>query len=388
MHNLPFLLLLGLLLCFFFWISFTSQKLRLPSVLAYIVMGAGAAFFLQGNEGIYVAAEIGIVLLFFILGMEFPLGRMIDISRKVAPAGLLDVLFNLCGAMLIAWLFGLGAMDSFIIGSVCYATSSSIVAKMLEEKKRLANPEAEFLLALLIFEDLVAPLLVSFLAEASSGREMTVLSELLVCAKILLLFAGAVLMGHTVFKRLDGFVSKHLQKEFMPLLTVGSALLYAGVAISMGLSEILGAFLAGVMLSETGRSSELEHMIMPVRDLTLPFFFFWFGTTISLGEGIPFVGILMALLLWSVFGKVMAGYAGGRIYGLGPKASLRAGLSLVPRGEFSAVIAGLAPAGLKVFSGIFILASAFAGVFLFQRAPAFSSWFEKRFIKKGQGTKA
>jgi len=382
MANIPFLLLIGIILFAFFWISFTSQRFRIPSVLAYLVLGALTTQLFKGNEGIHIAGEIGIVLLFFILGLEFPLKRMIEISRRIAPAGLMDVVLNLGGAMWISLLFGLSPLAAFTIGAVCYATSSSILAKMLEEKKRLANPETEFILGLLIFEDLVSPLLVSFLAETAAGEQMAPLSGIALILKIAMLFIGAVVLGHYGFSKLDKFVSNHLQKEFMVLLTVGAAILYAGVAMALGLSEILGAFLSGVMLSETGRSSELEHLILPVKDVTLPFFFFWFGTTISLGEGVPFVLLIVVVLIWAVMGKVIVGYVGGRLYGLKPKVSLRAGLSLVPRGEFSAVIASLAPPQLRVLGGVYILASAFLGIYLFQKAPQAANWYQGKLPKK------
>ncbi len=378
MANLPFLLFAGLILCVFFGVSFTSQKFRLPSVLLYIVLGAAVSSFFHDAEAIHTAAEIGIVLLFFILGMEFPLARMVSISRKIWPAGLLDVGLNMAGAMLIALVFGLGFVAAFIVGSVAYATSSSISAKMLEEKKRLASPEAEFILALLIFEDLVAPVLVSFIAGMNAGQSLSPVFMGILFAKILFLVAGAIVMGHYGFSRLNHFVSRYIQHDFMPLLAVGVALAYAGLAISLGLSEILGAFLAGVMLSETGRASEIEHLILPVRDLTLPFFFFWFGTTIYFGEGVPYVPMMVVIVLWAIAGKILTAFAGSRMFGLSPKASVRAGLSMVQRGEFSAIIASMAMPQLRIFSGIYIIVTAFAGVYLFGRAGSIAAWYDRR----------
>lgn len=373
-----FLLFAGLILCAFFLVSFASQKLRLPSVLVYIVLGAAISSFFQNIETLHTIAEVGIVLLFFILGLEFPLARMISISKKIWPAGLLDVFLNIGGAIAIAMVFGLGILPAFVLGSMAYATSSSISAKMLEEKKRLANPEAEFILALLIFEDLVAPILVSFIAGMNRGETLSPAFMSLLMSKILLLAAGAILMGHYGFKRLNPFVSKYIQKDFMPLLAVGVALAYAGVAIFLGLSEILGAFLAGVMLSETGRSSDLEQLIRPVRDLTLPFFFFWFGTTIHFGEGVPFIPMMLVMVAWGVAGKILTAYFGSRMYGLSPKVSGRAGFSMIQRGEFSAIIASLALPRLRIFSGIYILITAFIGVYLFGKAPAIGNWYNNR----------
>jgi len=382
MAELPFLLLAGLILCTFFIVSFTSQKLRLPSVLIYILLGAVVALFTAKSETIHIVGEIGIVLLFFILGMEFPLSRMVEISKKIWPAGLLDVLLNLGVAMGIALLFGMDPMSALVIGSVAYATSSSISAKMLEEQKRLANPETEFILALLIFEDLVAPILVSFIAGARLGEEMSIGFVLILLFKIIVLMLGAILLGLYGFKRLSAFISRHIQRDFMPLLATGIALAYAGIAISLGLSEILGAFLAGVMLSETGKSSEVEHLILPIRDITLPFFFFWFGTTISFGEGVSYIPMMIVLVLWAVAGKILTGFIGGRLFGLSKKISFRAGFSFVQRGEFSAIIASLAVPQLRIFSGIYIVVTAFIGVFLFQKAPYAANWYYEKWVKK------
>lgn len=382
MENLPLLLLAGLMLCSFFAVSFASQKFRLPSVLIYIVLGAAVTSLAYESELVHVAGEVGIVLLFFILGLEFPLARMITIARRIWPAGLIDVMLNLGAAMVVALVFGLDVISAFMIGSIAYATSSSISAKMLDETKRLANPEAEFILALLIFEDLVAPVLVSFIAGIQGGEEISGLYMVTLFFKILVLVTGAILMGHFGFRRLNTFIAKHIQNDFMPLLAVGMALGYAGFAMALGLSEILGAFMAGVMLSETGRAPEIEHLLLPIRDLCLPFFFFWFGTTIVFTEGVPFVGLMISLIALGILGKVLTAYAGGRLFGLSPKVSCRAAFSMIQRGEFSAIIASLALPRLRIFSGIYILITAFIGVYLFGQAPRIAKWLNTRVFER------
>ncbi|MBU4533180.1 MAG: cation:proton antiporter [Eubacteriales bacterium] len=382
LEQTPFLLVAGIMLCLFFIVGYACRRLRLPSVLAFIIIGILLSTLMNGDgKTLHTVAEIGIVLLFFLLGLEFPLRRMMEISKRVWPAGLLDIVLNLGVGLLIALIFGLSFAMALLIGAVVYASSSSITLKMLEEKKRLASPEAEFILALLIFEDLVAPILVSFLAGLHSGGDVTTQSLVILFAKILLITAGAILIGYFGFRKLGEFMEKHMETDLMPLLAVGIALGYAGLAMALGLSEVLGAFLAGVMLSETGRSKELDHLILPVRDITLPFFFFWFGTTITFGQGIPMAGLLVALVLWSIAGKVLVGFYGGRMYGLSPRASLRAGLSLVQRGEFSAIIAALAAPAWRTFSGIYILFTALVGLLMFNKAPKWSKWANERFFK-------
>jgi len=193
-----------------------------------------------------------------------------------------------------------------------------------------------------------------------------------------ILMAGAILMGHYGFKQMKHFIARYIENDFMPLLAVGLALAYAGLAIAMGLSEILGAFMAGVMLSETGRSTEIERLLLPVRDITLPFFFFWFGTTLQFGEGIPFTGLMIALVILAVVGKVVTAYAGSRWFGLSPKVACRAAFSMVHRGEFSAIIAGMALPQLRIFSGVYILITAFIGVYLFGRASDIANWYQDK----------
>ncbi|MCF8086213.1 MAG: cation:proton antiporter [Desulfohalobiaceae bacterium] len=369
MENVPFLFLAGIFLILFFALGFSSWRFSLPSVLVYILLGTAAAFYPAGTKTVHTVGEIGIVLLFFVLGLDFPLARMVDISRRIWPAGLLDLVFNFGLSMALALAFGLGVVSAFVLGSVAYATSSSITAKMLEDKKRLANLETEFILALLIFEDLVAPVLVSFIVGIQAGDTVSAGYIGLIFLKIVLLVLGAVLLGYYGFSKLNNFVAKHLDKDFMPLLAVGVALTYAGFALFLGVSEVLGAFLAGIMLSETGKSKELETLALPLRNLTLPFFFFWFGTTIALNQGLPLIWLMLAFLAWSVLGKLLSTYFGGRVFGLSPRVSTRAAFSMVQRGEFSAIIASLAAPQLRIFSGLYILVSASVGVLLFDRAP-------------------
>lgn len=380
-QHLPFILFAGIILMAFFMISFASQKLRLPSVLAFMVFGMIVSAWIGAFEALDIAAQVGIVLLFFILGLEFPLSRMLEIFKKVWPAGLTDILLNLGGGMLLAWLCGLGLMGAFMIGAVVYATSSSITAKLLEEQKRLASPETEFILALLIFEDLIAPILVSLLAGLQQGNGLSLQLLLILLLKIFSLTIGAILIGYYGFRRLNQFIAAYFEYDFMPLLAVGIALGYAGIALTLGLSEVLGAFLAGVMLSETGKPLELERLVVPLRDITLPFFFFWFGTSVVIGAGVPWPLMLIALVLWSVAGKILVGMWGGRLFGLTPRVSFRAGFSLVSRGEFSAIIASLAIPQLRIFSGLYILITAFLGVYMFQKAPALAKWIDLRWMK-------
>jgi monovalent cation:H+ antiporter-2, CPA2 family len=370
-----FLVLGGALLLAFFCIGVLSERARFPSTLAFILLGLLLIRFSPAESvPLQQAAQIGIVLMFFIRGLEFPLERMKQIAIRVWPAGIMDLLISFGGSFIIASLFGLDLLSSFIIASVTYASSSSIIIKMLEEKKRLAAAESEFILALLIFEDLLAPVLVSFLASMAGGRVLGLGGVGIVLGKVAVLAIGSGLLGRILFRRSGGFFARYLEEDIMPLFAVGWALLTAGLAMAMGLSEFLGAFLAGVMIAETGQARELDHLLLPLRNLALPFFFFWFGSTIQIGQGVPYFPILMVLLVWSTVGKFAVGYWGGRLYGLTPMRSYRAALSLVPRGEFSAIAAAFAATPLRIFAGIYIVGTATIGLLLFNYAFPLARW--------------
>lgn len=373
--ELPTLLGAGIILLLIFWLGFLSIKIKFPNVILYILLGVILADALSHNEILHFAAEVGIVLLFFLLGLEFNVKRLGGIATKIWPAGLLDVFLSLGVSMGLATLFGLDLLTSFLIGGVVYATSSSITAKLLDDKSRMANTETEFMLALLIFEDLVAPIVIAILMGLSTGANFTTVDGILLFSKIIGLTLGAIILGKTVFKRFEQFLEKLDDQDFKIAILIGIALSYGGLALYLGLSEVLGAFLAGMMLSEIGKIERVEKTVLPVKDLMLPTFFVYFGTTIEIGNGVPMPILLAVLLVWSILSKVLVGFYGGQMYGLSKRVSLRAGLSMCARGEFSVVIAALSTGMIKVFSGIYIILAAFIGMILFDYAPKIANKF-------------
>ncbi|RNA70549.1 cation:proton antiporter [Alteribacter keqinensis] len=365
----------GIIFLVMFFAGMLGSKYKIPGVIVFIVLGLAMSPFLGDSELLHFVGEIGIVLLFFMLGMEFPLKQLLKVAKKVTPAGSLDVVLNIGVTFLICWLFGLGLIEALLIGGVVYATSSSITAKLLESNKRMANPESEFILGLLIFEDLVAPVLVAILVGLTVGAGLSGGDFAVLMFKVIALTIGAILIGQFIFTKLRNFFERHLSTDVFIMFVVGLALAYGGLALYLDLSEVLGAFLAGIMIAEVRKTEQLEHLIVPVRDITLPLFFLWFGTTIQFGEGVPMIPLLLTLVVWGIVAKLIVGIVGGRMYGLSNKVALRAALSLTQRGEFSIIIAALATAELMVFSSVFILATAIIGIVFFQFAPQVANRF-------------
>jgi CPA2 family monovalent cation:H+ antiporter-2 len=362
-------LAIGLFLLLLFIVGIIGIKLiKIPDLLLYILLGLGLSTIVNESKVIEVAGEIGLVLLFFLLGMKFSVNRLIRNSGKVWKGGILDAVLGIVVTAGISLLFGLDLVQSLLIGGIVYATSSSITAKLLEDKNRTENKESEFMLLILVFEDLIAPILVTILI-GLTGDGFTVKDFFLIIVKIALLAGVAVFFARVVVKKVEHLLKDIKQDDIFIVLIVGIALTYGGLAVYLGLSEVIGAFFAGMMLSEVDIKDKIEKVALPVRNIFLPFFFLNFGLHVQLSTDIPYVGLLISLVIWSLIHKLAVGYFGGQWYGLTRTHSLKAGLSLTQRGEFSVIIAALATGELKTFASIYILVIAFIGTILFQLAP-------------------
>jgi monovalent cation:H+ antiporter-2, CPA2 family len=375
-------LAIGLFLLVLFLIGIIGIKLiKIPDILLYILLGLILSKVLEESKVIEVAGEIGLVLLFFLLGMKFSVKRLITKSSKVWKGGLLDAFLGVVVTAGISYLFGLDWVSSLIVGGIVYATSSSITAKLLEDKNRTENKESDFILLILIFEDLIAPILVTVLI-GLTGEGFTFTDFLVILFKIALLAGIAIFFAKVIFKKAEPILKEINQDDIFIVLIAGIALTYGGIAILLGLSEVIGAFLAGMMLSELTIKDKVEKVALPVRNIFLPFFFLNFGLHIELTSEIPYAGLLIVLVVWSLIHKLIVGYFGGQWYGLSRSHSLKAGLSLTQRGEFSVIIAALATGELKMFASIYILVIAFIGTILFQLAPRLNKMIVEKVKEK------
>lgn len=342
----------------------------MPLLLGYILLGLIFSGFLSGDNSylLNIVAQTGIILLFFFIGLKFSIYHLINMLRKIWHAGVLDLLLNFVVSFLLAYLFGVGFIGALILAGVTYSTSSSITLKMLDETGRSRKAESDFKLALLLFEDVFAPFIISVLLALSIHREITAYELIVVLAKTVLLTGAALIIARYGFSRLEMFVKRYSEASFIPFLVLAVAFFTAGIAVYLGLSKLLGAFLAGVMLSETSGSRDFKEIILPLKNIMMPFFSFWYGTSITLKAGVIYPGLLIMLIVWGFVGKFLVGWYGGRKYGLSKKSSLRSGFSLMQRGEFSIIVATLAGPGLLTFSGIYIVITIILGVFAFFKA--------------------
>ncbi|MDB1087675.1 cation:proton antiporter [Streptomyces sp. ACA25] len=308
-------------------------------LLGGLAFGVGGLLPLSASEDFFhVGAEIGVILLLLMLGLEYSASELVDNLKKQYPSGLVDFALNATPGAVAALLLGWGPVAALALAGVTYISSSGVISKILTDLKRLGNRETPPVLSLLVIEDLAMavylPLLTAVLAGLSlAGTSITLL--------IALASAGFVLY---LALRHGRFISRAVSSdnpEMLLLVVLGLTLLVAGLAERVQVSAAVGAFLVGIALS-----GEVAHharrLITPLRDLFAAVFFVFFGLSTDPGA-VPAV-LVPALLLAVVttFTKIGTGWYAARRAGIATRGRLRAGGALVARGEFSIVIAGLA----------------------------------------------
>lgn len=365
MDDLNIIILLGLAMSFISILSLLIERLYFPSILAFIAIGVGVGYYWDGNEVIKVAGEMGIILLFFLLGLKFPLRELWKRMKKIWKAGLLDIILSFGVSFGIALLFNLDFPRAFLIGAVLYATSSSISAKLLERHSEKHEDIKEFVLALLIFEDIFAPLLLT-IAPFIIQEEPVAFSDIGKVFAGFLIFSVLLFLGSNFVHRQQKFSKHLLRQDDASIGLIGLILTFAGIGMVFGLSEILGAFIAGIMLADVHDIRPLKRLTVPVRDLLLPIFFISFGISMNLEEGVIVNALFFVLIVWGVLSKWIVGRVGGRMYGLTRIQANEAGFSLAPRGEFSILFTALSNGAINLFVGLYIFVSAIIGIILFR----------------------
>ncbi|MBB5869004.1 CPA2 family monovalent cation:H+ antiporter-2 [Allocatelliglobosispora scoriae] len=354
------ILSLGLLGAFSVRIGISPIPLYLLAGLAF---GQGGLLPLAtSTEFTAVGAEIGVILLLFTLGLEYTAPELVSTLRHNAPAGLVDLVLNSAPGVAVALLLGWGPVAAVAMGGITYVTSSGITAKVLADLDWLGNREVPVVLSLLVFEDLTMamylPILTALLAGAGLVAGATTLA--IAAGTITVILVVALRYGHWV----ERFVASPSQ-EVLLLKVLGLTVLVAGVAQQLQVSAAVGAFLVGIALSGPLAHTARE-LLTPLRDLFAAVFFVFFGLQTDPSALPPVAGIALLLALAGVLTKLGTGWWAARRAGIGPQGRLRAGVALLPRGEFNIVIAGLAVAAgiepqLGPLAAAYVLILAVAG---------------------------
>ena len=319
-----------------------ARRWGLSSISLFLL--AGLAFGKGGiaplnltKDFIQLGAEIGVLLLLFMLGLEYSGEHLTQNLRKGLSGAGIDLLLNFPPGFVAGILLGWSILPSILLGGVTLISSSGIIARVIAELGRMNAPETPTVLSILVLEDLMMAVYLPLVAVllAGGGPTKILVSVAIACAAVLVVLFVATRYGHS----LSSFIA-HQSDEIVLLTVFGTVLLVAGIAQHLRVSAAIGAFLVGIAVS--GPITEQSHRLLaPLRDLFAATFFFFFGLEIDPRSLPPVLLTALALAAVTTLSKVITGYWATHPGNLDRRSRFRAGLTLVARGEFSIVIAGL-----------------------------------------------
>jgi CPA2 family monovalent cation:H+ antiporter-2 len=308
-------------------------------LLAGLAFGHGGLLPLDASEEfVAVGAEIGVILLLLLLGLEYSTSELITSLRTQYPSGLVDFTLNALPGAAAALLLGWGPVAAVALAGVTWISSSGVIAKVLTDLRRLGNRETPVILGVLVIEDLAMAAYLPVLTTLLAGVSLAAGSLTLAIA--LGTVSGVLYLALRHGPRISRAVSSD-NPEMLLLVVLGLALFVAGISQRLQVSAAVGAFLVGIALS--GEVAEgAGRLLTPLRDLFAAVFFVFFGLSTDPADIPPVLVPALVLAVITAVTKILTGWYAARRAGIGPRGRLRAGGTLVARGEFSIVMAGLA----------------------------------------------
>ena len=335
-------------------------------LLAGLAFGNGGILPLQfSEEFVHIGAEIGVILLLFMLGLEYTGEELIANLKTGFPAGIIDFVLNFPPGLMAGLLLGWSPLAALLLGGITYISSSGVIAKILAELGRLNNPETPTIISILVFEDFAMAIYLPLVAVLLIGQGI---SQAMISVLVALIAVGVVLFVAVRYgKKFSSFIA-HQSDEVILLTTFGLILLIAGLAQRLQVSAAIGAFLIGIALSEP-IAERTHNLLSPLRDLFAAIFFLFFGLQIDPASLPPVLLLAILLGVITALTKTLTGWWAARRAKANPLEAMRAGMALVARGEFSIVIAGLGvSAGLEpqlgALSAAYVLLLAIIGPIL------------------------
>ena len=368
-------------------------KIRQPLIIGYLFAGMLIgplsplwSSLLPGNGGTSAAAgigilsdisalnlfaDIGVILLLFVIGIEFPFAKIRSIGRVAMGAGTLGLFATFGVVFLAANALGLNFMDSLFISAALSISSTAIIIKILQDSGKIKKESSILVLGILIVEDVIAVILIASLESVALVGTVSIESVVLVAVVAGGLIIGTFTVGRRVIPPLIDKVASAENREILLLSVLGVCFGYALLANVVGLSVAIGAFLAGVLVAESKSSEVSKILSSPIKDMFVAIFFVSVGALMDITQLESYIFIAIALIAVTIAMKFAGNLLGNTIFRLEKGKSLRSAFALsAPRGEFSIVIVkvgvdmGVVSAFLFPLIGLITIITAFISPFL------------------------
>ncbi len=347
-----------------------ARRIGLPALplylLAGLALGEGGIVELDASEDfIEVGAEIGVILMLLMLGLEFSTHELIANLRRSTLAGAVDFGLNFPPGFVAGLILGFDPVVAVLLGGVTYISSSGIVAKLVADLGRIGNHETSVVLSVLVIEDLAMVLYLPIVSGVLFGG--SALSTAVTVAVSLAAVLGVLGIAYRLGDRLSA-IALSQSSEGLLLTLLGGTLLVAGLGGRLNVSTAVGAFVVGVALSGD-IVSHARGLLLPLRNLFAAVFFVFFGLQVDLSRIPGVAAAALAIAAVTVVTKIASGWIAAARAGIGKPGRLRAGAALIAHGEFSIVIAELGIAresDLGALAAAYVIILTLVGAVLYQ----------------------
>lgn len=362
-----------------------AERIGQPAVLGEmvggIVIGASGLHLIDAHDPVlHVLAELGVILLLFLIGLETDIQRLLSVGGAAGSVAAVGVLLPFAAGYGVGAALGYPTTVSVFLGAALTATSVGITARVLSDLGHLKSDESQVILGAAVVDDILGLVLLTVISAVAAGEKMTVLGVSKIVAVAFGFVALAVIVGSLLAPRLIGLIAR---------VRVGKALFFASIMFAFGLAYladlagsalIIGAFAAGLVLAKTDRGRDIEHEVYDVAQFFIPIFFVSVGAAVDLralnpfqAATRPFFIIGMLLTLVAIIGKLLAGYAAfGR-----PLRKLVIGVGMVPRGEVGLIFAQLGLSAGLLSIGLYSSVALMVMITTFVAPPALRSLLAK-----------
>jgi CPA2 family monovalent cation:H+ antiporter-2 len=385
----PFLPTFALVLCTAAITTVVFQRLKQPVILGYLLAGVMVGPYVTlvpvtADRGTTeTLAELGVILLLFSIGLEFSIRRLLRVGPSVAVTALFDVTIMAFLGLTAAYLLGWTAREALYTGALVAISSTTIIAKTFEDHG-VGRKLRDLVFGVLIVEDLAAVLFMAGLATLSAGGGTSGAGLLGTALRLFILLMVWVIGGLLVVPRLMRFIVRLKRPETTLVASLGICFAFALLAQYLGYSVALGAFIAGSLISESGKGHAVMELVRPVRDVFAAVFFVSVGMLIQPSLLMEYRWAILLLVAVVVVGKLVSVSLGAFLAGQGPQGAIQAGMSMAQIGEFSFIIASLGLATGAVGGFLYPVAVAVSAIttlltpFMVRNAPAAAGYVDRK----------
>ena len=316
-------------------------------------------------------ADIGVILLLFVIGIEFPFAKIRSIGKVAVGAGTLGLFATLGVVFMAASALGLNFMDSLFIAAALSISSTAVIVKILQDSGKIKKESSILVLGILIVEDVIAVILIASLESVALVGTVSIENVVLVVVVASGLIIGTFTIGRKAIPPLIDKVASAENREILLLSVLGVCFGYALLANVVGLSVAIGAFLAGVLVAESKSAEVSKVLSSPIKDMFVAIFFVSVGALMDITQLDSYIFIAIALIAVTIAMKFGGNLLGNTAFRLEKSKSLRSAFALsAPRGEFSIIIVkvgvdmGVVSAFLFPLIGLITIITSFISPFL------------------------